>query len=95
MGISPFSSVEFFIRVLLLGYRFFCQEILPYIYIHILYILYILYIYIYIYIYNIYDKHCCIRPFLNVIKVLLVSNPNCSFCFPPGCYQKNLAFDLK
>ena len=51
-----------------------------------------MYIYIYIYIYytiirNKYYKHCCcIRPFLNIIKVLLVYNPDYSFCFPPGWY---------
>ena len=49
-----------------------------------------IYIYIYIYIYIMYtrDKYykhcCCIRLFLNVIKVLLVCNPNYSICFPPG-----------
>ena len=69
MGISPFSSLDFFIRVLLLGYRLFYREYI--------------YIYIYIYIYNIYIirnkyyKHCCcIRPFLTVIKVRLVYNPD-------------------
>ena len=32
--------------------------------------------------------------FLNVIKVLLVFNPNYSSCFPPGWYYKDLVFDL-
>ena len=48
-----------------------------------MYILYYIYIYIYIYmqyiyiIRNKYYKHCCcIRPILNVIKVLLVYNPD-------------------
>ena len=74
MGNPPFSSVDFFIRALLLGYRSFYQEI---------------------YIRNKYYKHCCcIRPFLNVINVVLVYNPNCSFCFSPGWYWKNLVFDV-
>ena len=59
------------------------------------YYIYYLYIYIYIHIYiyiyirnkNKYYKYCCfIRAFFNVIKVLLVYNPNYSFCFPPGWY---------
>ena len=32
--------------------------------------------------------------FLNVIKVLLVYNPNYSSFFPPDLYYKNLLFDL-
>ena len=52
------------------------------------------YIYIYIYENKYYKYCCCIRAFFNVIKVLLVYNPNYSFCFPPGWYQKNLVFDL-
>ena len=81
MGISPFSSLDFFIRVLLLDYRLFYREYI-YIYIYIyIYVFIILYIYIcniYIYIIrNKYYKHCCcIRPFLNVIKGLLVYNPD-------------------
>ena len=34
------------------------------------------------------------KQFLNVIKVLLVYNPDYSSCFPPGWYQKNVVFDL-
>ena len=50
--------------------------IILYIYICIYYIIYICNIYIYI-IRNKYYKHCCcIRPILNVIKVLLVYNPD-------------------
>ena len=32
--------------------------------------------------YKYYKYCCCIRLFLNVIKVLLVYNPKYSFCFP-------------
>ena len=32
--------------------------------------------------------------FLNVMKVLLLYNPNYSSCFPPDLYNKNLLFDL-
>ena len=50
MGISPFFSLDFFIRVLLLGYRFFYRE-KEYIYIYIyIYIYPFIYIYMYIYI---------------------------------------------
>ena len=34
------------------------------------------------------------KQFLNVIKVLLVYNPNYSSFFPPGSYLKNVVFDL-
>ena len=51
------------------------------------------YIYIYIYENKYYKYCCCIRAFFNVIKVLLVYNPNYSFCFPPGWYHTNLVLD--
>ena len=47
------------------------------------------------YLHKKYYKHCwCMWPFLKIIKVLLVYNPNYSSCFPPGWYYKILAFDL-
>ena len=33
-----------------------------------------------------YKDCCCTRSFLNIIKVLLVYNPNYSSCFPHGWY---------
>ena len=42
-----------------------------------------------------YYKYCwCMQPFLKIIEVLLVYNPNYSSCFPPGWYYKILVFDL-
>ena len=42
-----------------------------------------------------YYKYCwCMQPFLNIMKVVLVYNPNYSSCFPPVWYCKILVFDL-
>ena len=54
-----------------------------------------MYIYIYIYIYILnksYKYSRWIKTLFNVIKVLVVYNPNYSFFFPPGCARKIWCF---